>query len=415
MPLSYGRSRYVLPQTVNPSGRVCYVVPVPDDKQHIAAFLGQIYDLAWSKSWQSDPTHKAADVSRVWQDIFDELIQGPCEVVNIRLKPTDFCTIQLTTDGGVTWVDVADLSACANAAVVAGIQTAIDDGVLAPQGQLGQGAAPSPGSCVIYHVQVDGVGAWHCPIPLSDGDEVITENVNGAWCAGPALLNLWYCPNGQQFVLGACADPPIMDGADPLVTQPHMRFIAGYGPTPTYVDAFDATITIPVGSGNVDFWLQPNDSVQADNFGSVSAKVTVCKSLWTHTFNFLVADGGFSTSNPIYTHQWTSGVGWETTSAQPGMDLVRTVPGNCNIIHAEMHYHCDAFSGPDRNVNCYTYLSPTQNLFFNVTPLTGDQVISGSGSLLNPAILHFTLIPGHTGNYGKVTSLIVRGTGLDPF
>lgn len=285
-------ARYALPVEVSPSGSVCYVVNVPDDPAYIAAFKGAIYDLAWSKVWERDALHTAADVARVWSGVFDSLSECP-PLPSIRLKPTNFCMLQLSVDGGATWSDVADLSACAEAAVVAGIDDAILGGRIAPGGQLPPSPSPDPGGCTSYDIQLDGAQLWLCPVTVSDGDSVQIENSRGGWTDQNIIGSGWSCPEGTLYALGMCGAANGTSGTDPIPTISHMRLIAGYGATPSYVDAFDTTITIPGGTGDTDFWLQANDGVLSDNAGSISAKVTVCKAGWTSDFDFSLGDGGF--------------------------------------------------------------------------------------------------------------------------
>lgn len=61
---------YILPLEIDPP-RFSICIEIPDDIYHIAAFWGALDTLTWSKNWQRDEAHTAAQVSRVWTRIID--------------------------------------------------------------------------------------------------------------------------------------------------------------------------------------------------------------------------------------------------------------------------------------------------------------------------------------------------------
>lgn len=63
---------YLLPYVTDPD-RISVCVPVPDDINHRAAFLGALYTLTWAKNWEHDGTPKGKDVSLVWSEIYHEV------------------------------------------------------------------------------------------------------------------------------------------------------------------------------------------------------------------------------------------------------------------------------------------------------------------------------------------------------
>jgi len=107
-------AKWVLPDVIDPAGRICYLVPVPDDMQHRAAFFGAMLDLASAYKWQDDPDHKAKDVALVWRAIVDDLIQQDCEaaVFDVRQNTEEPCELDKSSDGGATWAPFADLTLC---------------------------------------------------------------------------------------------------------------------------------------------------------------------------------------------------------------------------------------------------------------------------------------------------------------
>lgn len=65
---------YQLPEVIDPEERIEICVPVPNDKNHIRAFLGQLEQLARYWSWDKDATKTLArDAAAVWAEIHLEV------------------------------------------------------------------------------------------------------------------------------------------------------------------------------------------------------------------------------------------------------------------------------------------------------------------------------------------------------
>lgn len=106
---------YVLPDVVDPSETICFQVYVPDDQFHIAAFMGQLWELTRWYNWAKNDAHTAILVADVWKQIYEQTrTNGACETTlfDIRQQEDEPCIIQKTTDGGDTWVDAVDLQLC---------------------------------------------------------------------------------------------------------------------------------------------------------------------------------------------------------------------------------------------------------------------------------------------------------------
>jgi hypothetical protein len=73
MPVKFKDGGYRLPETVDPP-RFSICIEVPDDINHIAAFVGAISELTWTKNWERDSAHTGAQVARVWQQIVDTAV-----------------------------------------------------------------------------------------------------------------------------------------------------------------------------------------------------------------------------------------------------------------------------------------------------------------------------------------------------
>lgn len=108
---------YPLPLVVNPLGRIGVCVPVPDDEGHRQAFLGALLSLTYWYNWQPDPAHIGREAAAVWLPIFNLIslelaARTGCDAQNFgfltRYNP-DTDTLQVSFDGGATWVDAPDL------------------------------------------------------------------------------------------------------------------------------------------------------------------------------------------------------------------------------------------------------------------------------------------------------------------
>jgi len=126
--------RYPLPEIADPAGVRCFMVPVPDDEAHINAFKDTIYRLAWSKNWARDETNTAADVARVWQEIYDNLEE--CDNGMVQFRQEDDCGLEASFDGGETWEIIFNAQPCSFTTIL----DAIEDGVI--EGGSGVGNWP---------------------------------------------------------------------------------------------------------------------------------------------------------------------------------------------------------------------------------------------------------------------------------
>jgi hypothetical protein len=56
-------AQWVLPDVVNPPDSICITVPVPNDRKHIGAFYGALFNLTSARFWQDDLAHTAREVA----------------------------------------------------------------------------------------------------------------------------------------------------------------------------------------------------------------------------------------------------------------------------------------------------------------------------------------------------------------
>lgn len=63
---------WILPEVIDPAGRICVCIPVPDEPAHRQAFWGALTELYYQHNWQRDSEHKALPTSIVWSEIILE-------------------------------------------------------------------------------------------------------------------------------------------------------------------------------------------------------------------------------------------------------------------------------------------------------------------------------------------------------
>lgn len=270
---------WVLPDVINPTRR-CFQIEIPDDFHHRAAFFGALYELTRWYNWQADDAHTAKDVAAVWKDIWRAANNqfysggGSCEMQTQLRMNTSCGTLQVSYDGGIQWLDVVDIGSCINAGVSAGIGQALSDGTIGAPSQQPAGGTLPPSECHTYNISLNANNRWQSPIPVSAGYTVTVTNAKGAWSGDNAILSIWACVDGKQFSIGACGSALPGIPGDPIPGLSHMRLI-GYCNT-VYMDMYNTTYTVPVGTPDSSFFLQCNDSDIMNNQGSVTLTVTIC-------------------------------------------------------------------------------------------------------------------------------------------
>ncbi len=105
---------YPLPTLINPPNTRCITLELPDDPDHLRAFLGQLGMLTYWWTWERDEQKRGREAAQRWREVLasaeTQLDMGSgCPVFDIRVVG---CTLQKTTDGGQTWQDVAVLDNC---------------------------------------------------------------------------------------------------------------------------------------------------------------------------------------------------------------------------------------------------------------------------------------------------------------
>lgn len=302
------KSRWTLPEVVNPPGKLCFTIHVPNERYHIAAFLGAIYELAKPYSWQNDPAHTAIDVGTVWRDIFYSLTSSACDIP--CPIPIDEMAVDMSVCEQIRYNPATNKFeglCCGVWSVISGQPTG--GFALAPTAQ----GAPLPaagGGCQIYQGSLDANGQWLSPAPINAGDTIQIMSINGAWTDGGAN---WYCPTGTIFYGGLCTVGSGVNGADPLPASPHMGLISKIAGAFHYLGDL-ASFTVPGGVSNKLLILQANDATFADNYGQITFQIKICNNqpaTWSSLLDFRISNyGSYNRFATAYAATYTPGIGW---------------------------------------------------------------------------------------------------------
>lgn len=264
---------YVLPDVVDPPDTICVTLHIPNNKFHIMAFKGAIWDLCNWWNWEKDDAHTATLVAKVWRRIFRSMKFVSCD------QPQQSSGISL---GDIDMSELIDISCDSNGNCRFGYRCNVCDtfnyvqNADNPPSVTPPTSQPGPGACTTFDMLVHGNSRYLSGVQVSSGDTITVTGIKGAW-SDDGLLN-WYCATGFAFQLGFCnpLEPSPVTGTDPLVASKHMILIAYDGAN--YYDA-TAPFTINPGVNNANLTFQANDSVISDNSGDIVAHVQVCKSM----------------------------------------------------------------------------------------------------------------------------------------
>ena len=405
------RSRWPLPSTVHPEGRKCFLVTVPDDPDHIAAFWGALYDLTKPYAWGNDTAHTALSVAAVWAELWEQIQEVDCSMSQVQFRQ-DVCGLQASFNGGATWNTIYDATACVTGIVDSEIQNKINDGTLQQAGgQQSPQSAPNPGSCRTYHVVLDASKQWHCPSPVGAGDTILVAGTRGGWSSSNGL-SAWFCPDGEPYALGFCAGSKQHMVDDPWQGAYHMAIIGLVNGS--YFDPLSATYIVPTGTPQSDFLLQANDGTLTDNSGAIEFDVTVCTAGWTHLFDFRTGLHGWTLFDTGHMHQGALGLysTWSSGSGQDGIYISRNDVSSVQVLWARITL--DRFlsgTNPEAAVRNYAQ----NDHVFDIH--AAQQIYYGAASKTFNGF--FCLVDAYDGNKqawtGYWLTLEIAGLGTDPF
>jgi len=415
----FPRAKWTLPLVIDPPQTTCFIVPVPDDIFHKAAFLGALATLGSAKAWADDPGHRARLVAQVWRRIADNLKSQPCDVerqliggvledcgMRLRISPDNSCIIQCFDECAQTWGDWFDVTKCAPGAV----------------SQEGPGGTPDIGSQHCYDIVIPGNSQWISPIGIQDGDTVDISLVGGGWFDGAG----WYCPNGQSYVLGGCTGAGTTSGSDPAPAILHGRLIASTDGGSSWQDGYNTSPNISVGQTPVNLLLQMNDDSLGDNGGSVHLQVCITHNAvatWSQDWDFTISSGGFQTRNSggIPSSANVAGTGWTRISSD-GSNYIQFALLHTDFILTDVwfDYVTNAAYQGYQGLGIGLDTAPSNNLYYD-SPGTkanspgGRAEYTGSAPGAGQTGLFVSAVSDPAGTISKWVAGHAEGTGRNPF
>lgn len=409
------RSRWVLPDTIEPANTRCFLVEIPDEIHYIAAFKGALYNLTLWGNWQADDDHNGTLAAQRMLEAYASIQEVDCNMANLQFRACESgCGFEYSTDG-VTWTCI-DLTGCIETIWDEKLAQAFDDGFFGPGvGQSGPQEPPLAGTCRTYHVRQICGQMWHSPSPIRAGDTVRITNATGGWSVGELA---WYCPDGSRFLLGICDDTLKTHVEGDLLNPDayHMEVIGVVGGV--YFNALDSLYVVPEGTELTDFYLLANTDATTEPSGEITYDVEVCSGGWTHVFDFRSGESAFWTPHVFDLHTYATyeagiGYGVNYNLHAVALDTVDwPVDLNCTIT-----IELDRVpSGPDPHCVASFGLT-TLNEGWGAT--AEHTFVISDGSLLNWVDFDDDLADSGGNAYtwpGHLQRIIVQGlTGSDPF
>jgi len=402
--------RWPLPQVVHPTGSLCFQINVPNEPAYIGAFYGAIWALTYSRNWQRDPAHQAAEVSRVWSKIFFDLRPGGCSPpappFGHGIEQEDFMPLRVDCDCNV-FVTCCDGTEKQILTADQVNQLLVNGGAGTPQPQPG-------GGCQIYHMSVPaGAVGQLIPTVVNSGDTIELSNLAGAWYGGSVT---WYCPDGFVFFAG-CTGATNLSGGSQMPSVPIGRVIALINGT--YYDIQGSTFTVPGGVSNQQVTLLMNTDTVSTASGSVTLDAQVCNNqaaTWAHTFNMALSNHGWVVRDlGIY----VPGSGFDSTfTPTTRSGDIQFINGTAFTLN-RLAYVANDTPGSGSSLVGIGRNSPGSYI---VTPAivsgvhlydTGPISLSGTTNLYIDNIIGSG--SSDPGGSGLITSVIVEGSGFDPF
>lgn len=402
------KSRWTLPEVVNPPDSLCFTVNVPNERYHIAAFLGAIYELAKPYSWQNDALHTAIDVGAVWRDIFYSLAPSACETdcpVNIEEMTVDMSVCEQIRYNPAT--GLFEGLCCGSWSAISG-QPANG---FAPSPAPGPGTTvPKPGACTVYQGTLRANEQWLCPAVVNTGDTVQITFQTGAWTDGSGI---WYGSNSTTYFGGIYVPNSVLNGADPLPASPHMGLLSKINGAFHYLGD-GAAFTVPAGVSNKLLILQANDASLTDDSGQITFSVTVCNNqsgAFHHTWDFTVSNWGWSTT----TATWVAGVGWQSQNSG-GNQLLNISKGfpSRTITRVEDIHNAGAASGGGFRGQKLT-ISGVITTIATALAASGTQDLITPGSWPASTVVQIQVDTSASALVNTVSYVAVDGIGVDPF
>jgi|SRR5882724_5375308 len=404
-------AKWVLPDVIDPP-RICFTVPVPNDRKHIAAFRGALYNLTSARFWQDDLAHTALLVAKVWQDIYDEVIACTEPIpdnqgvsldedisMQIRLNPDDPCVIQMwCIDHWENWYDPRVCGPVASQ----------------PGGGDEATAHPEPGSCDTYHAQMRANSQWIAPFVVNAGDVITMSHGTGAG-HDPALVQ-WNCIGGRTYFAGDCVGFSVFSAGDQLSTAYHMQLIMNVDGV--WYDAF-TPLTVPSGVSNSPVLFQINVPAGALAVvdGSYTFDVEQCNNApvtWCQEFDFSLSNYGWYADAGSY-GTYVVGVGWQSDYVPSSARLSINVAFSSSTI-TSVRVVGSAEADPSTGAHG-VYIHSGVDLYGSLPTSLGDfdVTIDNVQSGITNVQVAYGANPAGPTDVNQITKVVICGNGTNPF
>lgn len=410
-------AKWVTPDVIDPPDHICITVPVPNDRKHIAAFWGALYNLTSARFWEDDTAHTAKLVAKVWEKIYDDLYERSCDFtppeiqveddsLNLRISPDNPCIIQIRC-GEDSWEDWYNPTDC------------IDEGAAGTARQPGPGGVVETGDCLSWDLVIQANQQLLLPVPVQGGMTLTFTNADGGWNDGGIP---WYCPDGSGYALGTCNPYCGHEVGDPSATACHMALVLQVGAT--YHPADSGTVTIPGGVLPTDAFLQANDGSLSDNSGSISVHVEICQvDAPSYCFEWDLSIGAYDYAvQGCYNHGvYTAATGFQDTNFNPSanaMAFEKTLAAPVTVTRLEYDFNVSAFAGT--HIGFY----PSNAQCVGAVAAEQDLISTGDHTLVYEFPTGYTFSGGWFGLYGAsdntashwtVKKMRAYGPGANPF
>jgi len=414
-------AKWVIPDVINPPEHLCFQISVPNNKYHIAALRGALYNLTSARFWGDDIAHSAIQVASVWEKLFDAAKFTDCDGTIVTVPSIEEWESDMDICEALRWHNGRLQGFCCGEWSDIGS----DDGS-APNGGAGQpsGGAPQPpsnGGCQQYTGDFAANSQWLLPYYVSAGDALTN---NGASGAGQGSTDIsWYCVDGKAFALGACVASTYTNAGNPLPSALQGKLIANVGGT-WYPFAPGDVITVAGGISHQPVYIQANFPLSGAS-GSYHIDVTACNNavgVFSHQFDFVTGDGGWFPDTALcggLCATYTPGVGWQSVipgSGSPGSCLVDkflvvavAMPAT-TITSVRVVYNLSTTS-PTSGAQ----LDYPSNLYGTLSAALGahDQTITNTVAGMTYLRLAISTNSG-SGDW-TCSKIIISGLGVDPF
>lgn len=317
-------AKWPLPAVPDPADSICFQIKVPNDRRHITAFLGAIYELSKPYAWEDDPAHTALVVGAVWLKIFDNLMRGcPCPTPAPLGQLEDLeMPIRIDCDCNVfvTCCDGTEKQILTSEQVKKLIEGPSVPG--APQ--------PGPGQCQGFDLSNFGNTPALIPVPLSTGDTITLSNVLGASSVDGIA---WLCAaDGKVFFAGDCVGSPGTSAGDRVPAAPQGQVIVGIDGSFYAFSGLNFIVPAGITNKQASIWLNwpAGDTI----YGQINAHANVCNNAlgtWTSIFDFAL--NPYTGILSIIDGQWSAGYGFIKNPASPNPDAIQLDTGVLTAIH----------------------------------------------------------------------------------